>query len=304
MAVPSFMRSFRRGLFGCPAVPRGPSLVIAVAALAIAACGQSAAPAPASTPTPSPVPPAELAVDAADGTITGPDTVAAGWIKLSATNLKPRANCGLFVRLNDNVTPSAFTEAIKGGPTPQVQAMVSFEGSVPFAGPSELYLRARPGQHAYVCFVPSAGGPPAAKLKVVTVTTAADKPAAEPQSELAVTERDFAFEFPSEVKSGPRTVKVVNAGLQSHEMPIVKLAPGKTVADVLAALSAPRVPGQPPPTPPYEVVAGIGPLAPGGAAIFTLDLKPGTYHALCFIPDPGTHKAHMALGMVQEITVR
>lgn len=275
---------------------KGISFAFAVAALVISACGQAAA------PTPSPIPPPELAVDATDGTITGPDTVAAGWIKLSAQNLKPRTTCGLFVRLNDGVTPSAFTEAIKAGPTPQVQAMVSFEGSVPSAAPNELYLRARPGQHAFVCAVASAGGPPAMKLKMVTVTSATDKPAAEPRSELAVTWRDFAFEVPSEIKSGARTVKVVNAGQQTHEMPIVKLAPGKTVADILAMLSAPRGPGQPPP--PFEVVGGIGPLAPGGAAIFTLDLKPGTYQALCFVPDPSTKKPHLALGMVQEIVVR
>lgn len=116
------------------------------------------------------------------------------------------------------------------------------------------------------------------------------------------TERDFYFVFPAEVKSGPRTIRVVNDGRQTHEMPIVKLAPGKTVADILAMLSTPPGPGQPPP--PFEIVGGIGPLAPGGAAIFTLDLKPGTYHALCFIPDPGTHNAHVALGMVKEITVR
>lgn len=180
--------------------------------------------------------------------------------------------------------------------------MVSFEGGVPAAAPTELYLRARPGQHAYVCFAPSAAGPPDAKLKLVTVTNATDNPAAEPRSELAVTERDFVFEFPSEVKSGPRTIKIVNAGQQPHEMQIVKLAPGKTVADVLAWRSAPPGAGQP--TPPFEAVGGIGPIAPGGAAIFTLDLKPGTYHAFCFIPDPGTHKAHVALGMLQEITVR
>lgn len=276
------------------------SLVLVLAAIVGPACGQAAVPAPA--PPPSPVPPPELVVDGTDGTITGPDTVAAGWIKLSAQNLKPRTTCGLFVRLNDGVTPSAFAEAIKAGPTPQVQAMVSFEGSIPFAAPAELYLRARPGPHAFVCFVQSASGPPAAKLKMVTVTSATDKPVAEPRSEIAVTWRDFVFEFPSEIRSGPRTVKVVNAGQQIHEMPIVTLAPGKTTADVLALLSAPRGPGQPPP--PFETVGGIGPIAPGGAAIFTLDLKPGTYYAFCFIPDPGTRTAHAGLGMVKEITVR
>lgn len=279
---------------------KGTSFAFALAALLVSACGQAAFPAPA--PTPTPIPPPEIAVDATDGTITGPDTVPAGWIKLSAQNLKPRTMCGLFVRLNDGVAPSEFAEAIKAGPTPQVQAMVSIEGVVPSAAPNELYLRTRPGQHAFVCPVASAGGPPAMKLKMVTVTNATDKSAAEPRSELTIIWRDFVFELPSEIKSGARTVKVVNEGKQAHEMPIVKLAPGKTVADILAMVSAPRGPGQPPP--PFEIVGGIGPLAPGGAAIFTLDLKPGTYHALCFIPDPKTQKSHVALGMVQEIIVR
>jgi hypothetical protein len=271
--------------------------------LAVSACGQAATPTPTPTPSPSPSPiaPPELAVDAADGTITAPDTVAAGWIKLSAKNLKPPANCGFFVRLNDNVTASAFADAVKAGPTPQVQAMVSFEGSIPLVAPTEMYLRARPGQHAFVCFVPSTGGPPTAKLKMVTVTNASDRPAAEPRSDITITERDFVFDFPSEIKAGPRIARVLNAGLQPHEMLIVKLAAGKTVADLIAMLSAPRVPGQ---QPPYEIVGGLGTVAAGGAAIVTLDLKPGTYHALCFIPDPSTQKPHVALGMVQEITVR
>jgi hypothetical protein len=279
---------------------------LALAALAVSACGQAATPTPSPTPSPSPSPiaPPELAVDAADGTITGPDSLAAGWIKLSAKNLKPPANCGFFVRLNDNVTPSAFADAVKAGPTPQVQAMVSFEGNIPLAPPTEIYLRARPGQHAFVCFVPTVGGPPAAKLKMVTVTNATDRPAAEPRSEITITERDFVFDFPSEIKAGTRIVRVLNAGLQPHEMLIVKLAAGKTIADLIALLSAPRVPGQPPPAPPYEIVGGLGPVAAGGAAIITLDLKPGTYHALCFIPDPSSQKPHVALGMVQEITVR
>ena len=80
--------------------------LLALIALIIAACGQAATPAPSPTPSPSPVPPPELVVDASDGTITAPDTVAAGWIKLSAKNLKPQGQCGFLVRLNDNTTPA------------------------------------------------------------------------------------------------------------------------------------------------------------------------------------------------------
>jgi hypothetical protein len=210
----------------------------------------------------------------------------------------------LLVRLNDSTTPAAFAEAIKAGPTPQVQAMVSLEAFIPQTTPNEIYVRARAGQHAFVCFVAGAGGPPAAKLKMITVTAATDRPATEPKSEVSITERDFVFDLPSEIKAGPRSVKILNMGQQTHEMLIVKLAAGKTIPDLLAILAAPRVPGQPPPAPPYEMVGGIGPVAPGGAAIFTLDLKAGTYHALCFIPDTNTQKPHAALGMVQEFTVR
>jgi hypothetical protein len=276
--------------------------LLVLVALVIGACGEAATPAP--TPSPTPVAPPELVVDAADGTFTAPDTVAAGWIKLSAKNLKPQGQCGFLVRLNDNTTPAAFAEAIKAGPTPQVQAMVSLEGFIPQAAPNEIYLRARSGPHAFVCFVAGAGGPPVAKLKMVTVIPATGQAAAEPKSEVTITERDFVFDFPAELKSGPKIVKILNMGQQTHEMLIVKLAAGKTLADLIALASTPPTPGQPPSPPPFEMVGGIGPVAPGGAAVVTLDLKPGTYHALCFIPDTSTKKPHIALGMVQEITVR
>jgi hypothetical protein len=280
--------------------------LLVLVALVIGACGEAATPAPTPSPTPSPTPvaPPELVVDAADGTFTAPDTVAAGWIKLSAKNLKPQGQCGFLVRLNDTTTPAAFAEAIKAGPTPQVQAMVSLEAFIPQAAPNEIYLRARSGPHAFVCFVAGAGGPPTAKVKMVTVTPATGQAAAEPKSEVTITERDFVFDFPAELKSGPKIVRILNMGQQSHEMLIVKLAAGKTLADLIALASTPPTPGQPPSPPPFEMVGGVGPVAPGGAVVVTLDLKPGTYHALCFLPDTTTKKPHIALGMIQEITVR
>ena len=35
----------------------------------------------------------------------------------------------------------------------------------------------------------------------------------------------------------------------------------------------------------------------------TLDLEPGDYAFVCFVPDPASAKPHIALGMIGELTV-
>ena len=43
---------------------------------------------------------------------------------------------------------------------------------------------------------------------------------------------------------------------------------------------------------------------PGNSAQTTLNLTPGNYALVCFIPDPATGKSHAALGMIQGFTVK
>ncbi len=47
----------------------------------------------------------------------------------------------------------------------------------------------------------------------------------------------------------------------------------------------------------------MGGLVAGKSALVAVDLTPGNYVALCFIPDPKTRKPHFMLGMATPFTV-
>lgn len=55
--------------------------------------------------------------------------------------------------------------------------------------------------------------------------------------------------------------------------------------------------------PPFEVIGGIQAMDSGKSGYAVLDLKPGTYVVVCFVPDPKTGKSHLELGMSKQFTV-
>ncbi|HEX2194576.1 MAG TPA: hypothetical protein VHK63_06450, partial [Candidatus Limnocylindria bacterium] len=48
---------------------------------------------------------------------------------------------------------------------------------------------------------------------------------------------------------------------------------------------------------------GLGALSAGQTSWLALDLQPGTYVALCFVPDEQTGTPHALMGMVSIFTV-
>ena len=98
--------------------------------------------------------------------------------------------------------------------------------------------------------------------------------------------------------AGKHTIKVLDNGPQEHEVEIVRLAPGKTMKDFGAW--AVKKEG-PPPASALGGVVGISKAA--GANYFDVDLTPGNYALLCFIPDAKDGKAHIEHGMVKEFRV-
>jgi hypothetical protein len=125
---------------------------------------------------------------------------------------------------------------------------------------------------------------------------------------------DMDFVVPDTFEAGPQIWQVRNNGLQIHHLILLGVPDGTTEDDVmeLAAMFAAGPPASP--------VAGATPVMPAlnpeevTDAFFTLlfshdqfnlyevDLEPGTYAMVCFMPDPsGTE--HVMLGMVEIIVV-
>ncbi|MGH2558346.1 MAG: hypothetical protein ACRDJH_04710 [Thermomicrobiales bacterium] len=108
--------------------------------------------------------------------------------------------------------------------------------------------------------------------------------------------RDFAFAMPLAIGAGEHTWKIVNAGQQPHELQVFKLGPGTTPDDVATG----AIVGTPAD---YTPVGGMQALASGLSGWMTLDLGPGEYVAICFVPDPASDHRHHELGMIVSFTV-
>jgi len=120
-----------------------------------------------------------------------------------------------------------------------------------------------------------------------------------PQShDVTVVATDFKLSLPSTLTAGPTTFRLENRGRELHQLYLVKLAGGRSAADLVDAIKA----GGPPPS--WATDAG-GPngVDPGTtSAATTVPLTPGHYAALCIIPGPDG-VPHVMKGMYTDLTV-
>ncbi|MEP6591126.1 MAG: hypothetical protein ABJC19_08075 [Gemmatimonadota bacterium] len=109
---------------------------------------------------------------------------------------------------------------------------------------------------------------------------------------VTITFRDYAFDAPSTLPAGATTFHAVNAGKEPHHGLLVRLAPGKTVAELAAALAKPG--------PPPSWITMLG--GPQQGSVVTLDLTPGNYAWICMVPGPDG-APHVMKGMIKGFVV-
>lgn len=243
----------------------------------------------------------EVTVVGRDYAFEAPDEIPAGLTTFTFQNEGEVVHHVQVVRLNDGVTFQQLMEAFMQGEdaafplfTPVGGASLIDPGAV-----GRVTLNLEPGAYALLCLVPDEEGIPhlAHGMARPLAVTGDAAPAPEPQADLTVSMADFQYTMPAEVEAGPQTWKIVNDGPQPHELVLHKLAPDKTADDVLAFIHQPEGP------PPFTNAGGMQGLPQGGAGWVHLDLEPGTYVAICYIPDPASGAPHLDLGMVKSFTV-
>jgi hypothetical protein len=118
--------------------------------------------------------------------------------------------------------------------------------------------------------------------------------------EVLVRTRDYQFDAPEVVRSGPTHIRLINEGPDFHHLWLVRLLDGKTLKDLTDVLSAGDVA-----LPDWAVDEGgpNTPGKPGEESSVYLDLKPGNYAMLCVIPAATDGLPHIAHGMVRGLTV-
>ena len=117
-----------------------------------------------------------------------------------------------------------------------------------------------------------------------------------PPPVVTITAREYAFDGPDSIPSGPTAFRLVSAGREDHFLGLVKLVGSHTLEDYRRELAAKR-------TPSWAVsVGGVGTIPPGGSAMTILDIEPGLYAMACDMEDAhGT--PHMLEGMLRALTV-
>ena len=121
---------------------------------------------------------------------------------------------------------------------------------------------------------------------------------------------DFSFALDTPVTAGRHTIRVENAGVEPHDLALMKLAPGRTIDDIQTWLNPERArrdapSGEPPPS--FEsLVTGLGGIAvirPTMEVFFDADLTPGDYALVCMTTAPDG-RSHIEHGMIRQISVR
>jgi hypothetical protein len=247
--------------------------------------------------------PAAITVTAKDYSFEAPDQVRPGVTTMRLVNNGTEMHHAQLVKLDEGKTMADVAKALKNpGPPP---AWVKFVGGPNAVAPgkeAESTSVLSPGNYVYLCFIPSSDGVMhAAKgmVKPFTVSGDTDTAKAElPASVTTIKMLDYDYQLSQPLTPGRHTIRVENAGPQPHELALLKLAPGKTVAD-FAAWDKGGMKGPPP----AEPMGGVVALDMGGNATFTADLAAGDYALMCFIPDSKDGKPHHAHGMMKPIKV-
>ena len=262
-----------------------------------------------------------VSLSATEYAIEAPDTIPAGWTTFRLANHGQEVHYGHMVRLDAGRTVQelvdAYAEAIRtSGPRPKWVTRFGGPGGAAPGGFSSVTQYLEPGSYVWICPVEDNSGTPhftKGEFKPFVVRAAdgvvADR-AAGPEADLVIRLLDYSFALDSLVPAGRHTIRVENAGAQPHDLVVMKLAPGKTAADIIAGFNPERArrPGQAAePPPPLESLGtgagGIAAIAPGMETFFEADLTPGEYVLFCMATAPDG-KSHLEHGMLRQIRVR
>jgi uncharacterized cupredoxin-like copper-binding protein len=271
--------------------------LVAAATVAAAACGRAeAAPVKAAA-----APPRVITVVARDFAFQGPDEVPAGLVTVQLQNRGTNLHHMAIMRLDEGKTLQDLFAAFQAGGAPPAWAHDMGGPNAPDPGSdANATLMLEPGSYALLCFVDIPDHVPhvmKGMAKLLRVTPALVPAAARAVTgDLTMTLDDYSFTTSAPITRGAHTIRVVNAAAQSHEVELVKLAPGKTVQDLVAWIANPQGP------PPGNALGGIAGMGHGVTQSFTYDFSPGEYGLICFLPGPDG-KPHFMHGMMRQFTV-
>jgi hypothetical protein len=247
--------------------------------------------------------PASVTVTASDFAFDAPAQIGAGVVTIHLQNHGKELHQAQLVKLEAGKTVQDLRASLTNpGPPPSWMKFVGGPNGVAPGQQSNAASVLEAGNYAYVCLIPSPDGVMHAAKGMVQpfeVTAAASGAAnALPESDVTIKLVDYDFQSSKPLTPGRHTILVENAGPQPHEVVLLRLAPGKKVED-FAAWAEGGLKGPPP----AEPLGGVTVLEKGARGSFAVELSPGEYGLICFVPDMKDGKPHLAHGMMKNIKV-
>lgn len=248
-----------------------------------------------------------VTVTATDFAFQAPDTIAAGLTTFHLVNKGPEFHHIWLIKLEQGKTLQDLIQAAKTpGPLPKWAVDVGGPNTPMPGGETSATLDLEPGTYVMACVIPSMkdGQPHFMKGMVKQVTVAARRgvvqagKTAAPATDVVMTLDDYDFRVSTPITTATKTIRLRNVAEQSHEAIIVKLNPGTTVEQFLAAMEKPQGP------PPGALVGGITGIAKGRTVDIPTTFTAGDYALICFVPDAKDGKPHLAHGMVKQFSVK
>ncbi len=270
------------------------------AALATIGCAKEPAPADVVSSVASPQ---QVTITATDyGYVLPSAPVHAGLTTITLVNEGQELHHMQLVHLTEGKTVADLSAAVAGGKMPPEWAAEAGgpNGALP-GSTANATLILEPGLYALYCRIPSPDGVShLAKGMVIgmEVQPATGPVAALPPGDIQMGLFDYGFSMSPSPGAGAHTFYVTNQATQPHEVVLVKLEPGATMAPWTEWLKG-GMKGPPPGMP----FAGLTDIDPGAAESFTATLEPGTYGLICFVPDAGDGAPHVLHGMSSTFTV-
>ena len=239
-------------------------------------------------------------IESFDFAFRAPTTARAGFNRIRLVNRGPSFHHVVFTRVPDTATIAALYAAITTGNTTMVLKDWGGPNLTARGDSSEAIVELMPGRYLLSCWVMGADKREHVMSGMMGLVDVKRGPAgSEPKADLVLRARDYSLDFTSPPTRGYHLVRFGNGGPQEHDVQIVKLRAGETVAQLLKWGNAGLI-GAPPVG---VLVGGATGIDKGNRVWFPLDLTPGRYAMFCFVPDRKDNKPHLLHGMVREFTV-
>ena len=248
--------------------------------------------------------PPVVTVHAKEYAYVAPKTVKAGATTFRLVNDGKELHHLTLVKLAKGKTLAEFAESMKKpGPMPSWASPVGGPNPAAPGRAVEATVMLEPGDYVMFCVIPSPGEtmPHAMKGMMAPLTVLPGKSSgAMPTGDVTVTLSDYKFAFSTPLTAGKHIITVTNAAAQPHELVMLKLNSGKTAAEFDTFVEKDLMKGAPPAMP----VGGLSFMDKGRTASFPVDLTPGNYAMICFVPDAKDGKSHAVHGMITQFAVK